>query len=63
MRWTSDLDTAINLYNAEKYEECIAHIKTVFRDNTPNYARVRYHSLLACCLEDWYEAEVCHNNA
>lgn len=52
MPWSAELKSAIDLYNAEQYEECIAHIKAVFRDNTPNYARVRYHSLLACCLDD-----------
>jgi hypothetical protein len=62
MSWSTELDTAIGLYNAEEYEECIAHIRAVYRDNTPNYARVRYRSLLAYCLDDWYEAEVCNTN-
>lgn len=56
-RWYAELDTAIDLYRAEKFEECIAHTDTVFRDNTPLYPRLRYHMLLASCLDDWYEAE------
>lgn len=58
MSWSTELDTAIDLYNAEDHKECIAQIRSVYRDNTPNYARVRYSSLLACCLDDWDEAEV-----
>jgi hypothetical protein len=56
-RWHAELDTAIDLYRAEKFEECIAHTNTVFRDNTPLYPRLRYYMLLASCLDDWYEAE------
>jgi hypothetical protein len=56
-RWHAELDTAIDLYRAEKFEECIAHTNTVFRDNTPLYPRLRYCMLLASCLDDWYEAE------
>jgi hypothetical protein len=58
MAWSSALKTAISLYKKEEYEECITHTRTVLKDNTPNYARVRYCSLLACCIKDWYEAEV-----
>jgi hypothetical protein len=57
MTWHVELNTAIALYRAEKLEECIAHIRTVFRDNTPLCPRLRYYMLLACCLDDWYEAE------
>jgi hypothetical protein len=56
-KWHAELDTAIDLYRAEKFEECIAHTNTVFRDNTPLYPRMRYFMLLASCLDDWYEAE------
>jgi hypothetical protein len=59
MAWPPALNTAIDLYNTDKHEECITHIRTVLRDNTPNYARVRYYTLLACCLDDWYEVGVC----
>lgn len=55
--WHAELDTAIDLYRAKKFEECIAHTNTVFRDNTPLYPRLRYCMLLASCLDDWYEAE------
>jgi hypothetical protein len=55
--WHAELDTAIDLYRAEKFQECIAHTRTVFRDNTPLYPRLRYYMLLACCLDDWHEAE------
>jgi hypothetical protein len=54
MKWHAELDTAIDLYQAEKFEECIAHTNTVFRDGTP---LLRYCMLLASCLDDWYEAE------
>jgi len=54
MPWSSRLDTAIDLYNAEEFEEYSAHIKAGFRDTTPNYAHGRYYSLLACCLDEWY---------
>ncbi|TIA35291.1 hypothetical protein D6C78_06244 [Aureobasidium pullulans] len=58
MTWHIELDTAIYLYRAEMFEECIVDIGTVFRDNTPLYLRLRYYMLfLACCLDDWYEAE------
>jgi hypothetical protein len=58
MTWHRGLDIAIRLYNAEAYEDCIAHIRSVLRHNTPNYACVRYYILLACCIDDWHEAEV-----
>jgi hypothetical protein len=57
MKWHAELDTAIDLYQAERFEECIAHTNTVFRGNTPLYPRLRYCMLLASCLDDWYEAE------
>lgn len=56
-KWPAELDTAIDLYQAEKFQECITHTRTVCRDNTPLYPRLRYHILLASCLDDWHEAE------
>jgi len=56
-KWPAELDRAIDLYRAEKIQECIAHTRTVCRDNTPLYPRLRYHILLASCLDDWHEAE------
>jgi len=56
-KWPAELDRAIDLYRAEKFQECIAHTRTVCRDNTPLYPRLRYHILLASCLDDWHEAE------
>jgi len=50
--------TAIALYNVEQYEVCVNFINRVYLDTTPLYRRLRYNILLACCLEDWHEAEV-----
>ena len=58
MSHAQELDTAIDLYNEEQYDDCIAHINRVYRDNVPLYPSVRYNILLACCLDDWHEAEV-----
>lgn len=58
MSHAQELDTAIDLYNEEQYDECIAHINRVYRDNVPLYSGLRYNILLACCLDDWHEAEV-----
>jgi hypothetical protein len=55
--WPAELDRAIDLYRVEKFRECIAHTRTVCRDNTPLYPRLRYRILLASCLDDWHEAE------
>ncbi|KEQ77777.1 hypothetical protein M436DRAFT_17250, partial [Aureobasidium namibiae CBS 147.97] len=52
-----ELDRAIDLYRAEKFQECIAHTRTVCRDNAPLHPRLRYRILLASCLDDWHEAE------
>jgi hypothetical protein len=57
MTWHVELDTAIDLYRAEKFEECLVHIGTVLGDNTPLYPRLRHYILLACCLDDWHKAE------
>ncbi|THZ73540.1 hypothetical protein D6C84_09652 [Aureobasidium pullulans] len=57
MSHAQELDTAIDLYNQEQYDECIAHINRVYRDNVPLYSGLRYNILLACCLDDWHEAE------
>ena len=56
-KWPAELDRAIDLYRAEKFQECIAHTRNVCRDNTPLYPRLRYRILLASCLDDWHEAE------
>ena len=58
MTYAQELDTAIDLYNEEQYDECIAHINRVYRDRVPLYSSLRYNILLACCLDDWHEAEV-----
>jgi hypothetical protein len=63
MTWRIELDTAIDLYRAEMFEKCIAHTRTVSRDNTPLYPRLRYYMLLACCLDDWHEAEDMRSHA
>ncbi|CAD0015919.1 unnamed protein product [Aureobasidium pullulans] len=57
MSLAQELDTAIDLYNEEQYDECIAHINRMYRDNVPLYSSLRYNILLACCLDDWHEAE------
>ncbi|KAH0026459.1 hypothetical protein KCU78_g4362, partial [Aureobasidium melanogenum] len=57
MSWAQELDMAIDLYNEEQYDECIAHINGVYRDNAPLYTKLRYNILLAYCLVDWNEAE------
>jgi hypothetical protein len=56
-KWPAELDRAIDLYRAERFQECSAHTRTVCRDDTPLYPRLRYHILLASCLDDWHEAE------
>ncbi|KAG9588307.1 putative arsenite transmembrane transporter protein, partial [Aureobasidium melanogenum] len=63
LTWSSEPTTAIDLYNGEQYEQCVAHINTVFRDTTPNYARVRYYTPLAWCADGWYEAEDMRSSA
>ncbi|THZ15091.1 hypothetical protein D6C91_06975 [Aureobasidium pullulans] len=57
MSHAQELDTAIDLYNEEQYDACIAHINRVYRDNVPLYSGLRYNILLACCIDDWHEAE------
>lgn len=57
MPWLYELKTAVALYSEGDFQGCIAHINTVFRDTTPNYPRTRYYALLACCTDDWREAE------
>ncbi|THZ90376.1 hypothetical protein D6C88_04125 [Aureobasidium pullulans] len=48
---------AIELINAEGFDNCVAHVNTVLRDTTPGYPRIRYYALLALCISDWREAE------
>lgn len=38
--------------------ECIALLTNIMRSLLPPYANIRCHTLMACALDDWYEAEV-----
>lgn len=58
MEWVRELDRALDLYNAHDDTGCIAYVNSVLRDTTPGYPRTRYYALLACCLDDWREADV-----
>lgn len=58
MEWVRELDRALDLYNAHDDTGCIAYVNSVLRDTTPGYPRARYYALLACCLDDWREADV-----
>lgn len=58
MNWVNELEKAIELINAEEFDNCVAHVNTVLRDTTPVYPRIRYYALLALCTSDWREAEV-----
>ncbi|THY88000.1 hypothetical protein D6C93_07375 [Aureobasidium pullulans] len=57
MNWVNELEKAIELINAEEFDNCVAHVNTVLRDTTPGYPRIRYYALLALCISDWREAE------
>ncbi|THV79986.1 hypothetical protein D6D29_06473 [Aureobasidium pullulans] len=57
MNWVDELEKAIELINAEEFDNCVAHVNTVLRDTTPDYPRIRYYALLALCISDWREAE------
>ncbi|KAG9683818.1 hypothetical protein KCU95_g10991, partial [Aureobasidium melanogenum] len=57
MEWVRELDRAVDLYNAHDDTGCIAYVNSVLRDTTPGYPRTRYYALLACCLDDWREAD------
>ncbi|THY94225.1 hypothetical protein D6C95_05690 [Aureobasidium pullulans] len=58
MNWVNELEKAIELINAEEFDNCVAHVNTVLRDTTPGYPRIRYYALLALCISDWREAEI-----
>ncbi|CAD0011895.1 unnamed protein product [Aureobasidium pullulans] len=58
MNWVDELEKAIELINAEEFDNCVAHVNTVLRDTTPDYPRIRYYALLALCISDWREAEL-----
>ncbi|THZ80875.1 hypothetical protein D6C84_07053 [Aureobasidium pullulans] len=58
MNWVDELEKAIELINAEEFDNCVAHVNTVLRDTTPGYPRIRYYALLALGISDWREAEV-----
>ncbi|THY61326.1 hypothetical protein D6C91_07292 [Aureobasidium pullulans] len=47
MNWVNELEKAIELINAEEFDNCVAHVNTVLRDTTPGYPRIRYYALLA----------------
>ncbi|THW01455.1 hypothetical protein D6D26_05101 [Aureobasidium pullulans] len=58
MNWVNELEKAIELINAEEFDNCVAHVNTVLRDTTPGYPRMGYYALLALCISDWRETEI-----
>jgi hypothetical protein len=57
--WRERLNTITNLFNEERYHDCIAELKLLltYHELPPLY-RIHAHALFAAALDDWYEADV-----
>lgn len=52
------IDDAVDLFNDEKYAECEAAVRAILRQGVSRWQKIYCLTLLAECVEDWYEAEV-----
>lgn len=56
--WRERLNTITNLFNDERYHECISELDFMLKYiELPPLYRIHAHALYAAALDDWYEAE------
>jgi len=56
------MEHALELFNDERFVPCMAECRALlsYEELSPYY-QIHCRALIAGCLDDWYEAEVCLN--